>query len=106
MQTMKQSKLAKRNILIFAGFHDKALDEMLSLARQHFSEIYITTFNHPRAANKEVYKNYLSHKEIKYIANWQTIIRSVLKNPESSTHYYFVGSMHFISCLRNYIQKL
>ncbi|MEF2292704.1 MULTISPECIES: bifunctional folylpolyglutamate synthase/dihydrofolate synthase [Virgibacillus] len=85
--------------LLFAAFKDKAIDEMMIPLTGKFSEIYLTTFDHPRAASISEMKK-ISLPSMKTINSWENAIS---KMSDPNTVYCITGSLHFISIVRSYL---
>ncbi|MEI3605836.1 Mur ligase family protein [Pseudogracilibacillus sp. SE30717A] len=86
--------------LLFAGFKDKQLDEMLTELRKGFSYITITTFEHERAATLEDFHYFDVEYGDEYSQDWQETLQKIVKREEDQTLYFITGSLHFITLVR------
>lgn len=103
IQSVERSYHDKKKHLLFAGFKDKALDEMLQRLTSHFDSISVTTFQHERAATLNDMQELAEKHHFQVVEDWKEKIISIL-NDRSRTDVYFVtGSLHFIAQVRTFI---
>ncbi|WP_047984044.1 bifunctional folylpolyglutamate synthase/dihydrofolate synthase [Ornithinibacillus californiensis] len=101
IHTVNQIYSNKQKHLIFAGFKDKELEDMIRLALPHFDSIALSTFDHTRAADAEKLANVVQTDSIR-IVDWMDELNEI-KNGKDS--YFFAGSLHFIGMVRGYLNK-
>jgi len=101
-QTIISMNLRTKKQLLFAGFSDKQLQEMMNRLQPLFDSIWLTTFDHERAANEREYKE--QQMAYPFINQWQEKVLQMIKDT-SSTTYVITGSLHFITLVRNFILK-
>jgi dihydrofolate synthase / folylpolyglutamate synthase len=101
IHTVNQFYSNKHKHLIFAGFKDKELQEMICMALPHFDSIALSTFDHPRAADAEHLANTVQTVSIR-IVDWLDELNEI-KNGNDS--YFFAGSLHFIGMVRDYLKQ-
>lgn len=85
--------------LLFAGFYDKQLSEMLPIIHPLFDKVVLTTFEHERAATRSMLET-LEHDL--YVPHWQDYVEEIL-HQKSNTTYFITGSLHFITLVRAYL---
>lgn len=96
-----------RKIVLFAGFKDKQLSDMLQKLQYHVDEIIVTTFEHPRAANLEMFENILLEIPTSTTSHWKTTVHSFMqKKSTENTIFCVTGSLHFITEVRSFIKNL
>lgn len=92
--------------LIFAGFRDKELHQMLQLVAGNFSTITVTSFDHQRAASAEYLYGLLDSNHILQIEDWKDAIARIYQHSASENEAYFItGSLNFIAMVRKYLLK-
>jgi len=101
-QTLLEQKYNRPTHLLFAGFYDKQLTEMLSQLAPIFTSITLTTFEHHRAATLTDWKDNICPFDYQVEADWRKAIDYMLEQ-ESKDIYCVTGSLHFITRVRNYI---
>lgn len=101
LQTLNDLYRTKRKNLIFAGFKDKELKEMLQLALPHFDTIMVTSFDHPRAETAENLWRMVPVEKVRQI-KWQEEWKEIREREEM---YFFTGSLHFIGMVSAYVKK-
>ncbi|MGY0693176.1 bifunctional folylpolyglutamate synthase/dihydrofolate synthase [Virgibacillus sp. FSP13] len=104
IQTVLQKYADKERYLIFAGFKDKELDLMLEQLSVHFTQITLTTFDHPRAESAEDLYHSVSFKNKLINRDWHDAVADISKKPANAC-YFITGSLHFISSVRKYFVK-
>lgn len=102
--TAKRYFNGKPKRILFAGFKDKSLIEMIKRLRKENVQITLTTFDHERAASKDYFKDILD--EIPFVEDWQSEIFSYLENGSPREHFFVTGSLHFTMIVRNFIIQL
>lgn len=103
LETVQQTEAHHDNRLIFAGFKDKQLYEMIQLADDFFSELIFTTFEHERAAPVTTYSKMSLNAPVRIADNWQEVVDTMYGENRSKVHYYITGSHHFIMLVRQFI---
>ncbi|MFD2046224.1 bifunctional folylpolyglutamate synthase/dihydrofolate synthase [Ornithinibacillus salinisoli] len=102
LHTVSYHERKKKKHLIFAGFKDKDLEQMIDQCIPYFDSITITSFDHPRAASiLELQKVIESSKIIKE-PNWEALMENILD--QNGGIYYITGSLHFIAKVRKYFE--
>lgn len=103
IQAFKNTIIDKQPIgkkeLLFAGFYDKQLSEMLTIIRPLFDKVVLTTFEHERAATETMLAP-LGHDL--YVPYWQNYVDDII-NKKSNETYFITGSLHFITMVRSYL---
>ncbi len=88
--------------LITAMFKDKDTKEMLRLLGEHFTQVTLTSFDHPRAASAKYLYEQTTTIQKNYYENW---IEAVDKALEKDEQCFITGSLHFITLVRDYFQE-
>lgn len=102
LETLQSVYPDKHKKILFAGFKDKQLEKMLNLLEKAVDDITITTFDHPRAARKRVYQNWLNQNQASFVYDWKAAMRLIREaQPEQGTVYAIIGSLHFITYVRH-----
>lgn len=99
-KTIKNIYSQDEKVLLFAGFSDKQLPEMLTILGPLFEKVYVTTFDHERAATENELKTALDYDL--FIEQWQEKVLEMLDGPKEKT-YIISGSLHFITLVRQFI---
>ncbi|MEN2765724.1 bifunctional folylpolyglutamate synthase/dihydrofolate synthase [Ornithinibacillus xuwenensis] len=102
LHTTRELSIKQRKHLVFAGFHDKELVQMIELAIPYFDSIILTTFDHPRAEDATRLANHIHSSKISVSTNWQKLINE-FGNEYNNDCYFFAGSLHFIGMVRAYV---
>src|SRR5699024_8686265 len=92
-KTICEMQSLSKTELLFAGFYDKQLSEMLTMIRPLFDKVVLTTFEHERAATKTMLE-VLEHDL--YVPYWRNYLEKII-NQKSNTTYFITGSLHFIT---------
>lgn len=87
--------------VLFAVFKDKDIEEMQSQLADVFPNLYITSFNHPRAA---ALTDYPLQDKGKQVEDWQAWIEERIKT--SMAPILITGSFHFIDYIRSFVKSL
>ncbi|SHF65137.1 bifunctional folylpolyglutamate synthase/dihydrofolate synthase [Ornithinibacillus halophilus] len=103
IDTVQENDEEKTKHLIFSGFKDKELMEMLKLCLPHFDSITVTTFDHPRAIKLEDLQIDGENK-IKINSDWKQVVREIVNKNNNELHF-FTGSLNFIGKIRKYFVK-
>jgi len=98
-RTISEMRFSGKTELLFAGFYDKQLSEMLPIIRPLFDKVVLTTFEHERAATRSMLEA-LEHDL--YVPYWQDYIEEII-HQKSNTTYFITGSLHFITLVRSYL---
>ncbi|WP_042223328.1 bifunctional folylpolyglutamate synthase/dihydrofolate synthase [Oceanobacillus manasiensis] len=91
----------KERHLLFGVFKDKDMETMLDLLSPHFTSITLTTFDHPRAAEKNDLQVYLNRDRSLQYAHWHNAVKFM---NETNQVYFITGSLHFIMQVRNFFE--
>lgn len=90
--------------VVFACFKDKAVSEMLDRLHTNFSNVTLTTFDHPRAISYDMLKNEAERVDVHYSKEWKPLIQEILQQHHTKNECYFItGSLHFILRVRSFI---
>lgn len=87
--------------LVFAGFKDKDLQEMLQLLAPQFTTITLTSFEHPRAVGAGELSDLIDVKHKYMEKDWKKVIKS-MNDDDKQSIYFITGSLHFIALVRDY----
>ncbi|WP_152654758.1 folylpolyglutamate synthase/dihydrofolate synthase family protein [Oceanobacillus sp. CFH 90083] len=87
--------------VLFAAFKDKDLKEMQSLLADVFPNLYITSFDHPRAA---ALTDYPIQDKGEQVEDWKTWIEDKINS--STAPILITGSFHFIDIIRSFVKSL
>lgn len=98
IQTLKKYDGLRKHVL-FSAFKDKDYEQMITLLEDYFSEITVTTFDHPRALSKEDISKLANNRNITVLENW----KEGLSFRQKSDVYVVTGSFAFIENVRNYL---
>lgn len=98
-ETILNMNITGEKELLFAGFYDKQLSEMLTVISPVVNKVTLTTFEHERAATYTMLKS-LNHDD--YVSNWQVYLDNI-KEQEAHKTYIITGSLHFITFVRRYL---
>lgn len=103
IQTVNEQYKNKKKQLVFAGFKDKDLKEMLTKCIPFFESVYITTFEHPRAIGASQLQKEIGASSLYVKEDWQELLRGLITSSSSKEESIFiVGSFHFITIVRRY----
>ncbi|HAM81433.1 bifunctional folylpolyglutamate synthase/dihydrofolate synthase [Ornithinibacillus bavariensis] len=106
LQTVQSEYGDREKILIFAGFRDKELKQMILEAIPYFQTVFLTTFDSPRAEEADELGRQLQANNVKINSNWKELVEKVvLSDKESNSAYFFAGSLHFIGLVRSLINS-
>ncbi|MUV39427.1 Dihydrofolate synthase [Lentibacillus sp. JNUCC-1] len=105
LKTVDQDVACEHKTLVFAAFKDKDIETMLNLVKPSFQNVMLTTFNHPRAADKQDYDHFDASNTLSFNPGWESIIDHLLSTKKPNNIYYFAGSIHFIEKVRKYFAK-
>lgn len=104
LATLQETYPNERKVLVFAGFQDKQLEEMLHLANGRFDDIICTTFAHERAADINDFRQFSTIDRFRFTDHWQKEVKQMcMEEEENTTVYAITGSLHFITLVRQYI---
>lgn len=102
IDTVNQIYPEEEKHVIVAMFKDKEVDTILQLLSESFTEITLTSFNHPRAWNPSIPKG-ISQNKIKEVEpDYQVLLNRPLQQGKI---YLFTGSLHFITMIREFFRK-
>ncbi|MBO1002598.1 bifunctional folylpolyglutamate synthase/dihydrofolate synthase [Pseudogracilibacillus auburnensis] len=104
LQTVEQHYPNKRKHLLFAGFKDKQLGEMVDKLKGHFTSVALTTFDDKRAATIQELQAYCIGQQIEINLSWQNAVLDILhQKPNQNDVYFITGSLHFITLVRQFL---
>jgi len=103
IKTVEQTDKAQNRQLLFAGFKDKQLDQMMLLLKDYFDVLTVTTFAHERAASIPVLTSLFKQSQVNIAYNWQETIDTFMCDTSGTTNYFITGSLHFITMVRAYM---
>lgn len=101
INTVKQNYQDDKVEILFSAFQDKPFAQMIQQLGEITTNIALTTFDHPRAANLETLSE--AYPSVKVVADWQEWIKQVYEDNRTDTVYFVTGSLHFIYQVRKYI---
>lgn len=106
IDTAKPYFKRKRQRILFAGFKDKRLIEMIERLEKENVEISLTTFTHERVATKTYYKKILeNYAHISFIDDWKNEITTFIAQAPKEDTLFVTGSLHFIMIVRQYLKQ-
>lgn len=106
LQTVNAQYKQKEKHVLFAGFKDKQLIDMIDVLHNHFHSITITTFSHERAATWDIFEPLANRKVITFEPNWQAEIKKMFKQTDPNKVFFITGSLHFITLVRHFISTV
>ncbi len=101
IKTVRAIYPRRKVLVLFAAFKDKDVAEMQRLLADVFPNLYITSFEHPRALTLTDYP--LQNKG-EQVENWQAWIEDKIKM--STAPVLITGSFHFIDLIRSFVKSL
>ncbi|GAA0326886.1 folylpolyglutamate synthase/dihydrofolate synthase family protein [Oceanobacillus sp. FSL W7-1293] len=87
--------------VLFAAFKDKDIEEMQRLLADVFPNLYITSFDHPRAA---ALTDYPLQDKGEQVEDWQAWMKEKIKT--SMAPILITGSFHFVDYIRSFVKTL
>ncbi|MDM8100466.1 MULTISPECIES: bifunctional folylpolyglutamate synthase/dihydrofolate synthase [Oceanobacillus] len=87
--------------VLFAAFKDKDIEEMQRLLADVFPNLYITSFDHPRAA---ALTDYPLQDKGEQVEDWQAWMKEKIKT--SMAPILITGSFHFVDYIRSFVKSL
>lgn len=103
IQSVEEHYPKEEKHLLFAGFKDKELEEMLQSLKGHFKTISITTFDHERAATLTDMSEFIEKYHLTVVHDWQEEVLTMLNHSTRSNINFVTGSLHFIAQVRTFI---
>lgn len=104
LEAMQGHFPGKKVKVLFAAITTKELEKIGPLLTQiPHSEIYLTTFDFPKAATLEELKERLHVKEAGEYQNWRQAIQELEKEMEKEDILLITGSLYFLSDVRKYL---
>ncbi|MEI3614480.1 bifunctional folylpolyglutamate synthase/dihydrofolate synthase [Pseudogracilibacillus sp. SO30301A] len=100
IQTVLEEFPNSEKHLLFAGFKDKQLNEMLNIISGPFAQLNLTTFKHERAASIKEMNVLDIDKMTKIISSWEDYLEEILLEENEQIVYFITGSLHFITLVR------
>ncbi len=101
IETVKQSYPNERIEILFSAFQDKPFAQMIQQLKEITTDITLTTFDHPRAAELKTLS--AAFPSVQVVADWQDWMRRIYNDYQTDTVYFVTGSLHFIYQVRKYI---
>ncbi|MEE6449658.1 folylpolyglutamate synthase/dihydrofolate synthase family protein [Gottfriedia acidiceleris] len=105
VETMNNRFLDKQIKILFSALKDKNALEMLNELREITNKIVMTTFDFPRAMNKDELISNANKLNIKYESDLSIAIDKNLKDLQENEILLITGSLYFISVVRKYLLK-
>jgi len=106
IQTAKTYTDGAKATLLFAGFHDKRLEEMVDRLLDASFTVSLTTFQHERAAQQHDFENILkSHPKLMFYDNWKEVLTEYIKKQPGDDLLFITGSLHFVMLVRQFIKE-
>jgi|GEM_PF-341851 len=105
LKTAEENYPDEEKQLLFAGFKDKQISEMLSEIKNSFDKVTLTTFDHERASSLEDLFSIAAEKQFGIAKDWQTYLEPILKKQDADIVYFVTGSLDFITQVRNWLVK-
>lgn len=96
IKTVRAIYPRKKVIILFAAFRDKDVQTMQTLLMDVFANVYVTTFDHPRAMPLNEYP---VQENVNFVADWKAWMEEKLKTADAPI--LITGSLHFIDLIRN-----
>jgi len=87
--------------VLFAAFKDKDIEEMQRLLADVFPNLYITSFDNPRAA---ALTDYPLQDKGEQVEDWQAWMKEKIKT--SMAPILITGSFHFVDYIRSFVKTL
>ncbi len=105
VETMKSHFHDKKIKILFSALKDKNVQEMLKELREITNNIVMTTFDFPRAMNKDELISNANILNIKYESDLSIAIDKNIKDSQENEIVLITGSLYFISVVRRYLLK-
>ncbi|PEJ56594.1 bifunctional folylpolyglutamate synthase/dihydrofolate synthase [Bacillus sp. AFS002410] len=105
VETMNVHFKDKEIKILFSALKDKNVEEMAKELREMTNNIVMTTFDFPRAMNRDELISNANSLNINYECNLQTAIDENVKNTRENEILLITGSLYFISVVRSYLIK-
>ncbi|PFH90244.1 folylpolyglutamate synthase/dihydrofolate synthase family protein [Bacillus sp. AFS088145] len=105
VETMNNRFLDKEIKILFSALKDKNVGEMLKELREITNNIIMTTFDFPRAMNKDELISNANTLNIKYESDLSIAIDKNIKDIQENEILLITGSLYFISVVRRYLLK-
>ncbi|PAF21818.1 hypothetical protein CHH49_09320 [Terribacillus saccharophilus] len=99
--TVKENYPEEKIEVLFGAFQDKPFAQMIRQLQEITTDITLTTFDHPRAADIESLSE--AYTAVEVTGDWQEWVKQLYKDYKTDTVYFVTGSLHFIYQVRNYI---
>lgn len=104
LEAMQEHFPEKKVKVLFSAITTKELEKIGPLLNQiPHSEIYLTTFDFPKAATLEDLRERLHVKEAGEYQNWRQAIQELKKGMEKEEILLITGSLYFLSDVRRYL---
>lgn len=103
IQTLQQVN-SEKVILLFSALLDKKYDEMIQEIQANVKnvEIYLTTFDFPRAMAKKDVLEVAKRHNLSPVLNWKEFLEQVPQKRDENP-LYITGSLYFISEVRKHL---
>lgn len=99
VRTIEQRFPDKNVTMLFAAMKDKPLDGMVAKLNKAANQVYLTTFDFPRAAGEKEYAPFQGESVI-FNPEYLMIIEAFRKNAAASDILVVTGSLYFISKIK------
>ncbi|PAD36436.1 bifunctional folylpolyglutamate synthase/dihydrofolate synthase [Terribacillus saccharophilus] len=101
IETVKQNYPNNKVEILFSAFQDKPFAQMIQQLQEITTDITLTTFDHPRAADIETLSE--AYTAVEVTGDWQEWVKQLYKDYKTDTVYFVTGSLHLIYQVRKYI---
>lgn len=101
IKTAKTCSNWKEAIVLFSGFGDKDLVEMIEELKKTFGNVQLTTFEHPRALRQAELKELARGQELNALPDWKKYVDEQVELNERPI--FITGSLNFITQVREYL---
>ncbi|MGG2029051.1 folylpolyglutamate synthase/dihydrofolate synthase family protein [Gottfriedia sp. S16(2024)] len=105
VETMNSHFHDKKIKILFSALKDKKVEEMLKELREITNNIVMTTFDFPRAMNKDELISNANTLDIKYESDLSIALEKNIKDSQENEILLITGSLYFISVVRRYLLK-
>ncbi|EDL64674.1 bifunctional folylpolyglutamate synthase/dihydrofolate synthase [Bacillus sp. SG-1] len=99
-----ETRFRKKKVsILFAALKDKDLQSMVSDLEKNVTDIGLTTFEFPRAANPEELAEYFQLDRHHIVNDWEKYIEAFRIEEDDSAVLIVTGSLYFLSAVRSKI---
>lgn len=99
VRTIEQRFPDEHVTMLFAAMKDKPLDGMIAKLNKAANQVYLTTFDFPRAAGEKEYAPF-QEEAVVFNPDYLRIIEAFQKNAAASDILVVTGSLYFISKIK------